>query len=591
MGQWVAYERQTHPWIPDLQLMPSWHVVAGTVMAGVLFGVLLSQLNGAMRGMTVRTKVGLWVAAPLVGYGLIFVWAAVWGLWVEPWAVEPYRAFAQLNARLAYALYEGVFFGVWALGAAAVGGGMVYIVRLLKRTRDILAPPSTHRRGVVLLGGRAATRVRKFHAQARRRAIAQGGSPGTRLCGLNVSSDAQTKHFKMIGVTGSGKSTAIRGLLTDASNLGDRAVIADPDGGYLRKFYNPKRGDVILNPFDRRPAQWDILAELTAAFDPDQVARSLIADNPGHTGAEWVNYARTLLAVVLTKAKALKLPAADIHKLIAIESTETLAEFVRGTSASRYFEKGNERMLGSITSTAATAVKSLEYLQMAHGQMISIKQWIRSGRGWLFMPYRTDQIEAVRSLFGTWMRMAIFSTLSLPEGDARLWFVIDELDALGKIDGLADALARLRKFGGRCVLGFQSLGPLVTLYGPGFGAAITENCGNTLILRCGSSKDGGTSQFASELIGDREVERVVKSTSSHKGSSSGERGGSSSSGRGTSVSTQVVTEAAVMPSQIEQLPSHEGYLKIADQKPWVHLSFRHDDMPDVAEPFVEHAES
>jgi hypothetical protein len=28
--------------------------------------------------------------------------------------------------------------------------------------------------------------------------------------------------------------------------------------------------------------------------------------------------------------------------------------------------------------------------------------------------------------------------------------------ALGPIDGLKDALARLRKFGGRCVLGFQS---------------------------------------------------------------------------------------------------------------------------------------
>lgn len=41
-------------------------------------------------------------------------------------------------------------------------------------------------------------------------------------------------------------------------------------------------------------------------------------------------------------------------------------------------------------------------------------------------------------------------------GDHRLWFVVDELDALGQIDGLKDALARLRKFGGRCVIGFQS---------------------------------------------------------------------------------------------------------------------------------------
>jgi Type IV secretion-system coupling protein DNA-binding domain len=43
------------------------------------------------------------------------------------------------------------------------------------------------------------------------------------------------------------------------------------------------------------------------------------------------------------------------------------------------------------------------------------------------------------------------------EGDQRLWFVVDELDALGAIDGLKDALARLRKFGGRTIIGFQSI--------------------------------------------------------------------------------------------------------------------------------------
>src|ERR1700685_3497340 len=36
---------------------------------------------------------------------------------------------------------------------------------------------------------------------------------------------------------------------------------------------------------------------------------------------------------------------------------------------------------------------------------------------------------------------------------------------------------------------------------------IVENCGNTLILRCSGSENGGTSHFASRLIGEREVLR------------------------------------------------------------------------------------
>jgi len=43
------------------------------------------------------------------------------------------------------------------------------------------------------------------------------------------------------------------------------------------------------------------------------------------------------------------------------------------------------------------------------------------------------------------------------EGDGRLWFVVDQLDALGAIDGFMDALAQLRKLGGSSVLGCQSV--------------------------------------------------------------------------------------------------------------------------------------
>jgi type IV secretory pathway TraG/TraD family ATPase VirD4 len=64
-----------------------------------------------------------------------------------------------------------------------------------------------------------------------------------------------------------------------------------------------------------------------------------------------------------------------------------------------------------------------------------------------------------------------------PRGDLRLRFIIDELDAVGRIDGLKDALARLRKFGGRCILGLQSIGQVSAIYGQGEAQTIVENCG------------------------------------------------------------------------------------------------------------------
>jgi type IV secretory pathway TraG/TraD family ATPase VirD4 len=162
------------------------------------------------------------------------------------------------------------------------------------------------------------------------------------------------------------------------------------------------------------------------------------------------------------------------------------------------------------------------------------------------------------------MRIAIFEAMNRREAcDQRLWFVVDELDALGAIEGLKDALARLRKFGGRCVLGFQSVAQVSGIYGTPDAQTIVENCGNTLILRCSGSENGGTSQFASRLIGDREIVRRQISRGSDRELSFSARGR-----RSTNISVQHVTEPAVMPSQIEQLPDLCGYFKAASSAAW-----------------------
>src|SRR5262249_44559722 len=193
--------------------------------------------------------------------------------------------------------------------------------------------------------------------------------------------------------------------------------------------------------------------------------------------------------------------------------------------AQPFLEEHNGRMFDSVRSVTSSAVSALEYVSRQRSALLSVRDWVRNTQGSggpqhvtdsgrvLFMPYRAGQIAALRSTVSAWMRLAIFEAMNRDEGEQRLWFVIDELDALGQIDGLKDALARLRKFGGRCVLGFQSIGQVSATYGSGEAQTIVENTGNTLILRCSGSEHGGTSQFASRLIGERAVTRVTTSRS------------------------------------------------------------------------------
>jgi len=106
-------------------------------------------------------------------------------------------------------------------------------------------------------------------------------------------------------------------------------------------------------------------------------------------------------------------------------------------------------------------------------------------------------------------------------------------------------------------------------YGQGDAQTIVENCGNTLILRCSGSENGGTSQFASRLIGDREILRRQVSHGSDREAAFSTRGAR----RSRSVSEQTVTEPAVMASELEQLPDLCGYLKGASSREWLKVAF------------------
>lgn len=399
------------------------------------------------------------------------------------------------------------------------------------------------------------------------------------LAGLPVAAPDETKHFKLIGTTGTGKSTVIRELLQGALGRGDRAVIADPDGSYLNRFYDAARGDMILNPFEANAARWDLFAEMHTHYDADQLAISLIPDTEG-TERPWRGYARVFLISLLRQLHRVKHDDVDeLYRLLTTTPAEDLRELLADTPAGPYLAQDNGKFFGAVRAVANTHLSALEHIaRQASCDRLSVRSWIQSGRGVgdshrqegrgvLFLPYKANEIATLRSLISTWMRLAIYEAMNQSEGDQRLWFIIDELDALGPIDGLKDALARLRKFGGRCVLGFQSIAQVSGTYGHAEAQTIVENCGNTLILRCSASERGGTSRFASSLIGEREITREHVTTN--------DGGGFFSRGHATtSRSLQHVTESAVMPSEIEQLPDLSGYLKFASQPEWKRVNLR-----------------
>ncbi len=504
------------------------------------------------------------VELPLL-VGLIRQRAGLGKILQSPLVAVPLTVAAGLGVSLISPLTQAMGMaahGAWQLAfqfgvGVAAGYGSA---RVLARRA---AAPSAHRRGAII--SEPPSRSRGSVAQHRHEALDRNKAGQLTLAGVPVAAQDETKHFKLIGTTGTGKSTAVREILAGALARGDRAVIADPDYGYWHRFYDPDRGDVILNPFDSEARKWDLFGEITDAYDIDQLARSLIPD-PGAGDKSWREYARTFFTAVTQQARVGgERSIEELNRLLVVADPEELRTLVEGTPAQPFLRESNARMFDSIRSVTSSALGSLEYVARQKAQLFSVRKWVqgahdapRENRGVLFMPYRASQIAALRSTLSAWMRLAIFEAMNQPEGDQRLWFVVDELDALGQIDGLKDALARLRKFGGRCILGFQSIAQVSSTYGPGEGQTIVENCGNTLVLRCAASEHGGTSQFASRLIGQREVVRTTVSRSHHP----------MQWFPSVTRAEHPNIEPAVLSSEIEQLPDLTGFLKLASTPEW-----------------------
>lgn len=426
--------------------------------------------------------------------------------------------------------------------------------------------------GMFSLGGAASSegvrRGTQIAEAGKRKKRNQDGS-AIEIGGVEIPRQLEAQHFLFSGTTGTGKTQAINAMLRTIRTRGQRAIIADPGGGFYARFGRP--GDVLLNPFDARTANWSIFSELKAPYDADRLARALIPDGVGD-GAEWTHYAQGLTATILRAMH--RYEDHSLEKLVwwlTAADAKELAMMLEGSPAAALTARGNERMLASTRGVLSSYLGVLPYL--ADDGDFSVRDWVRNVRGedsWLFITYRDDQADMLRRLVATMLELAIVEGLSLSENQERgLWFVLDEVDSLGKVSSLRGGLTKLRKYGGRCILGLQTISQLRATYGRDEAQTLLANCSTKLILRAG---DAETAKAMEDELGQQEIERHNQSESISKDSSS------------TSTSISISRESAVMASEIMAMQDLRGLLKMPGNT--IHaVALDYVAMPEVNMPF------
>ncbi|MCP5392605.1 MAG: type IV secretion system DNA-binding domain-containing protein [Sphingomonadaceae bacterium] len=406
------------------------------------------------------------------------------------------------------------------------------------------------------------------------------GRDALRIGPVPVPRRIETRHFAFLGTTGSGKTTALRQMLDGIEMRGEAALVYDTSGEFIAHYYNPARGDVILNPFDARCAFWTPFDEISHPADADRIARQLVSETSSQDDDVWLETSRILVANMIRSLWAEKNCSLEaLLEALQVKDKEQLKEWLGHTSSARTFANDADRATGSVLFMLAKAANLIQFLKVedegeerfAFRDFIAKLDECEGAKPWIFVPRKEDYFEASKPLMACWLECAASAVLGLsPSPDRRIWFVLDELADLPRVENLARLLPEGRKFGAAIVLTFQALGQMRNRYGANIAEAMLACCNTKLFLQ---TVDQETRKWASETIGQCEVELRVATDTLSIGSEVPR----------TTIATQRQFRPAVLESELRLSP-HQGYLLLPDGLPVARISLTADHITRRGEP-------
>ena len=165
-------------------------------------------------------------------------------------------------------------------------------------------------------------------------------------------------------------------LIDQIRKKGEKVIIYDRMGSYVRKYYDPNK-DFILNPLDTRSQNWNLFNEIKSDTDFNMIASSLIPENKGEDPF-WTKAARTVFTKVCIKLrKENRDNISDIVDTLLKLKTKDLMKYLADTSAASVIDADAEKTAASIRAVLGTYIEALELLQSKDANF-SVRNWIKS---------------------------------------------------------------------------------------------------------------------------------------------------------------------------------------------------------------------
>ena len=380
---------------------------------------------------------------------------------------------------------------------------------------------------------------------------------------IRIPGRAEAQHMQFIGDTGAGKSALMYQVLRQIRSRGDSAIVYDPAREFVRRFYDPERGDVILNPLDKRCPYWGPAEELRSRSEAKALSVSLFQPPQDRKGEFFIESPQKIFAFLMAYG-----PTAE--ELVQwMSNPEEIDRRLKGTEHAHLIDPRAHQQRAGVLGSLGLVADSLRLLAKkgeGNGEWTAT-EWAEKRQGWIFLTSLPAEREALRPLQSLWIDWLVLRLLNEPTKEQkRVWFVIDELASLQKLPQLHTAITENRKSKNPVVLGFQGKAQLEYLYGHLAEVMLSQPATSVWL----TTKEPNAGEWVSKFIGKVEIERLRETHFD------GTR-----AGRNFSLDRQV--EPLVLESEISGLADLHAYMKY--QNYVTRFSFPYFDLPEVAKGF------
>jgi type IV secretory pathway TraG/TraD family ATPase VirD4 len=380
---------------------------------------------------------------------------------------------------------------------------------------------------------------------------------------IRIPARAEAQHMQIIGDTGAGKSALMFQVLRQVRSRGNSAIVYDPAREFVKRFYDPARGDVILNPLDKRCPYWGPAEELRSRSEAKALAVSLFQPPQDRKGEFFIESPQKIFAFLMAYG-----PTPD--ELVQwMSNPDEIDRRLKGTEHAHLIDPKAHQQRAGVLGSLGLVADSLRLLPKkgeGNGEWTAT-EWAEKRQGWIFLTSRAAEREALRPLQSLWIDWLVLRLLNEPtKGQKRVWFLIDELASLQKLPQLHTAITEGRKGQNPVVLGFQGKAQVEYLYGHLAEVMLSQPATSVWL----TTKEPNAGEWVSKFIGKVEIERLRETHFD------GTR-----AGRNFTIDRQV--EPLVLESEISGLADLHAYMKY--QNYVTYFSFPYFDMPEIAKPF------